>query len=286
MLILPKEVTYLHSMNSIEKERLKLLEINLRKLGNFVKNSPVEVIDYRMGEECLDFIFSVKDLDDTTFEFYNFRIGTSLKDLNLDRYRYNKNYQLTLKIKNSNFIYKYDFSVFDSKHFNFVEELRMIEVSYTLSEDKKIRLKNPLYPFSKIEIEEKNKKYLFVYSEVDEQSKISLLENFEKVVEKIKNIEDINLETLLPILAKNKKIMSIYICLNSDTLAHIKLSKGMITKYEINEANKKITVNLSDNITRQVEKTLDDDKITSDTIITEENSGILKQDYKRLFKEL
>lgn len=60
----------------------------------------------------------------------------------------------------------------------------------------------------------------------------------------------------------------------------------MITKYEINEANKRITVNLSDNITREVEKALDDDKIISDTIITEENYDILKQDYKRLFKEL
>lgn len=72
--------------------------------------------------------------------------------------------------------------------------------------------------------------------------------------------------------------------MNSDTLGHIELAKGMITKYEINEANKRITVNLSDNITRQVEKALDDDKITSDTIITEENYDILKQDYKRLFK--
>ena len=78
--------------------------------------------------------------------------------------------------------------------------------------------------------------------------------------------------------------MNIYIYLNSDTLGHIELAKGMITKYEINEANKRITVNLSDNITRQVEKALDDDKITSDTIITEENYDILKQDYKRLFK--
>ena len=125
---------------------------------------------------------------------------------------------------------------------------------------------------------------MFIYSETDEQSKISLLENFEEVIDKIKNIKDINLETLLPILNKNKKLISIYIYLNYDTLWHIKLERGMITKYEINEANKRITVNLSDNITRQVEKALDDDKITSDTIITEENYDILKQDYKRLFK--
>ena len=162
----------------------------------------------------------------------------------------------------------------------------MIEVSYPLSENKKIRLKTPIYSFSKIEIEEKNKKYLFIYSETDEQSKISLLENFEEVIDKIKNIEDINLETLLPILNKNKKLMSIYIYLNSDTLGHIELAKGMITEYEINEANKRITVNLSDNITRQVEKLLYDDKIISDTTITEEKYDILKQDYKRLFKEL
>ncbi len=280
MIIFPEEVNYLHSMNNIGKERLKLLEMNLRKLGNFVKNKPIEVTDYRMGEESLDFIFSVKDLDNTIFEFYNFRIGNSLESLD----RYKKSYQLTLKRKNSNFIYRYDFSAFESKHFGFVEKLRMIEVSYPLSENKKIRLKTPIYSFSKIEIEEKNKKYLFIYSETDEQSKISLLENFEEVIDKIKNIKDINLETLLPILNKNKKLMSIYIYLNSDTLGHIELAKGMITKYEINEANKRITVNLSDNITRQVEKALDDDKITSDTIITEENYDILKQDYKRLFK--
>lgn len=69
MLIFKEEVNYLHSTNNIEKERLKLLEMNLRKLGNFVKNKPIEVTDYRTGEESLDFIFSVKDLDNTIFKF-------------------------------------------------------------------------------------------------------------------------------------------------------------------------------------------------------------------------
>ena len=273
---------YLENSN-LSKERIKLLEKALRRIGNFAKNKPIEITEYRTSNNILDIIYSVKDLDNTTFEFYNFGLDHDPKSLT----RFEKNYQVTMKKATSNFIYKYNFKQYNSINSDFTEKLRMIEVSQSLSDERVVKLELPLFAFSKIKIEEKEKTYLFLYPNNKKEDNMFLLENFDKLVENVRNLENINVENLLPLLPHQKQIDSIYIQLGTNKLAQIELSKGIITRYEINEVSKKTTVKLSNDITIEVERELDGNKSISTQTLTEENyEKILKSDYKRLFKEL
>ena len=277
MLIFPKDTRYYISRKML-KEKIKVLEKTLRVLGNFGDNKPIEIKDCRYDTNGNDTIHIVKDLDSTIFEFYDYRFADSSE-------RWLKNYQLTLKKVNSNFVYKYDFDqrgfIYDGVY---TDKLNMIEVSQLLSEDRIVRLEFPLSSSPKIKIEEKGKTYLFQYSNCNEEENI---DNFKEVIENVKNIESLNIENLLSILPHQKQIGSIYIQLGTNKLAQIELSKGIITRYEINEVTKKTTVNLLDNITIKTETGLDGNKsISTQTLTKETNEGTIKSDYKRLFKEL
>lgn len=269
--------------SNVSKERIKLLERALRRIGHFDKSKPIEITEYRNSNNILDIIYSVKDLDNTTFEFYNFGLDYDPKSLT----RFEKNYQVTMKKATSNFIYKYNFKQYNSINSDFTEKLRMIEVSQSLSDERVVKLELPLFAFSKVKIEEKEKTYLFLYPNNKKEDNMFLLENFDKLVENVRNLENINVENLLPLLPHQKQIDSIYIQLGTNKLAQIEFSKGIITRYEINEATKKTNVNLSDNITIKTESGLNGNKSISTQTLTEENcEEILKSDYKRLFKEL
>ena len=277
MLIFPETTRY-YLRRKMLKEKIKVLEETLRVLGNFEDNKPIEIKDCRYDTNSNDTIHIVKDLDSTIFEFYDYRFADSSE-------RWRKNYQLTLKKVNSNFVYKYDFDqrgfVYDDIY---TDKLNMIEVSQLLSEDRIVRLEFPLYSSPKIKIEEKGKTYLFQYLNCNKEENI---DNFKKVIENVKNIENLNVENLLSILPHQKQIGSIYIKLGTNKLAQIEFSKAIITRYEINEATKKTNVNLLDNITIKTESGLDGNKSISTQTLTEENyEKILKSDYKRLFKEL
>ena len=277
MIIFPKDTPYYLSRKML-KEKIKVLEETLRVLGNFEDNKPFEIKDSRYDTNSNDTIYIVKDLDSTIFEFYEYKFADSFE-------RKQKNYQLTLKKVNSNFVYKYDFNqvgfVYDGIY---TDKLNMIEVSQLLSEDRIVRLEFPLSSSPKIKIEEKGKTYLFQYSNCNKEENI---DNFKKVIENVKNIENLNVEKLLSTLPHQKQIGSIYIKLGTNKLAQIEFSKGIITDYEINEATKKTNVNLLDNITIKTESGLDGNKSISTQTLTEENyEKILKSDYKRLFKEL
>lgn len=277
MIIFPKDTPYYLSRKML-KEKIKVLEETLRVLGNFEDNKPIEIKDSRYDTNSNDTIYIVKDLDSTIFEFYDYKFADSFE-------RKQKNYQLTLKKVNSNFVYKYDFNqvgfVYDGIY---TDKLNMIEVSQLLSEDRIVRLEFPLSSSPKIKIEEKGKTYLFQYLNCNKEENI---DNFKKVIENVKNIENLNIENLLPLLPHQKQIGSIYIRLGTNKLAQIEFSKGIITRYEINEATKKTNVNLLDNITIKTESGLDGNKSISTQTLTEENyEKILKSDYKRLFKEL
>lgn len=273
---------YLENSN-LSKERIKLLERALRRIGHFDKNKPIEITEYRTSNNILDIIYSVKDLDNTIFKFYNFGLDHDPKSLT----RFEKNYQVTMKKANSNFIYKYNFKQYKSIYQDFTEKLRMIEVSQSLSDERVVKLELPLFAFPKIKIEEKEKTYLFIYPNNKKEINMFLLENFDKLVENVRNLKNLNVENLLSILPRQKQIGSIYIKLGTNKLAQIEFSKGIITRYEINEATKKTNVNLLDNITIKTESGLDGNKSISTQTLTEENyEKILKTDYKRLFKEL
>lgn len=286
MLIFPKGIArsdnYIKD-GSIVRTRWKLLERTLRKIGNFDKTKPIEITEYRTSDNILDIIYSVKDLDDTIFEFYNFGLDHDPKSLK----RFEKNYQVTMRKTTSNFIYKYNFKPYKSIYSGFTEKLRMIEVSQSLSDERVIKLELPLFTFPKIIVEAKRKTYLFVYLNNKKEDNMFLLESFDKLVENVRNLEKINVENLLSILPHQKQMFNIYIQLGMNKLAQIELSKGIITRYEINETTKKTTVNLLDNITIKTESGLDGNKsISTHTLTKETNEETLKSDYKRLFKEL
>ena len=273
---------YLEDSN-LSKERIKLLERALRRIGHFDKNKPIEITEYRTSGNILNIIYSVKDLDNTIFEFYNFGLDHDPKSLT----RFEKNYQVIMKKANSNFIYKYNFKQYKSIYQDFTEKLRMIEVSQSLPNERVVKLELPLFAFPKVKVEEQEKTYLFIYPNNKKEINMFLLENFDKLVENVKKLKNLNVENLLPLLPHQKQIDSIYIQLGTNKLAQIEFSKGIITRYEINEATKKTNVNLLDNITIKTESGLDGNKSISTQTLTEENyEEILKSDYKRLFKEL
>lgn len=276
------EDDYLVNSN-VSKERIRLLERALRRIGHFDKSKPIEITEYRTSNNILDIIYSVKDLDNTTFEFYNFGLDHDPKSLT----RFEKNYQVIMKKANSNFIYKYNFKQYKSIYPDFTEKLRMIEVSQSLPNERVVKLELPLLAFPKVKVEEQEKTYLFIYPNNKKEINMFLLENFDKLVENVKKLKNLNVENLLPLLPHQKQIGSIYIKLGTNKLAQIEFSKGIITRYEINEATKKTNVNLLDNITIKTESGLDGNKSISTQTLTEENyEKILKSDYKRLFKEL
>ena len=140
MLIFPETTRYYLSRKML-KEKIKVLEETLRVLGNFEDNKPIEIKDSRYDTNSNDTIYIVKDLDSTIFEFYDYKFADSFE-------RKQKNYQLTLKKVNSNFVYKYDFDqsgfVYDDIYTDKLDMLDMIEVSQLLSEDRIVRLEFPL----------------------------------------------------------------------------------------------------------------------------------------------
>lgn len=269
--------------SNVSKERIRLLERALRRIGHFDKSKPIEITEYRTSNNILDIIYSVKDLDNTTFEFYNFGLDHDPKSLT----RFEKNYQVIMKKANSNFIYKYNFKQYKSIYPDFTEKLRMIEVSQSLPNERVVKLELPLFAFPNVKVEEQEKTYLFIYPNNKKEINMFLLENFDKLVENVKKLKNLNVENLLPLLPHQKQIDSIYIQLGKNNLAQIEFSKGIITRYEIKKLTKKTTVKLSDDITVEVESGLDGNKSISTQTLTEENyEEILKSDYKRLFKEL
>jgi hypothetical protein len=186
--------------SNVSKERIKLLERALRRIGHFDKSKPIEITEYRTSNNILDIIYSVKDLDNTTFEFYNFGLDHDPKSLT----RFEKNYQVIMKKANSNFIYKYNFKQYKSIYPDFTEKLRMIEVSQSLPNERVVKLELPLFAFPKVKVEEQEKTYLFIYPNNKKEINMFLLENFDKLVENVRNLKNLNIENLLPLLPHQK----------------------------------------------------------------------------------
>lgn len=278
MIIFPKSI-----LSHQDDKRLKVLEKFLRVLGNFENTKPIEITSYRFDDANDDdtiydgTIYMIQDLDNTIFEFYDYYSCITL----IENYR--KAFQLTLQRENSNFIYKYDFYRSFYKSYSSTDKLNMIEISCILPKNRIIRLKSPLSTSPTIIVEEKDKNYLFSYHGCENMDNI---DSFNKAVERIKTLENFNLENLLPLLGHNHQGTSIYISSGTNTLAYIYLDKGIITEYAINEPNKKITVEFKNDITRSIERTLDDRKIEHTETIGTENLELLKSDYKTLFKQL
>ena len=283
MIIFPKEANYYYS-KKIAQENLKLLEKTLRKLGNFDKGNPIEITEYRNGDNCWDIIYSVKDLDDTTFEFYNYGLDSrnnKISSLN----RFCQNSHLTMIKSNSNLVYKYDFS--KMKYSDFKQILRVIEISSSLTDNRKISLQREKYCPLKIKIEENGKKYILFYDkyrklDLDE----ALLKDFENLSSRLSNLKELNLEQILTVIKYLNELRAIYIYIEDQEKSNVKFNNGIITRYEINDKDKKIIVDFSTEVTRTIERKIDTTKIENTKTISTENYEILKSDYKRLFKQL
>lgn len=285
MIIFPKDAEYYYS-EKIVKKNLKLLEKALRKLGNFDKSIPIEITEYRDDGNCWDIIYSVKDLEDTIFEFYNYGLSShNDKTSNLNRFE--KNFHLTMIKANSKFVYKYDFSKIGLICSDFKQGLRMIEISSRPINNRKVSLQIKSYRPLIIEIEENSKKYRLIYDndqelDLDE----TLLEDFDNLCLRVLSLKELNIENILTIIKYFPKLSRIYIYIENQEKANVSLDKGIITKYIIKEPNKKVTVKFEDDITRSIERTLDDREIKHTEKIGTENLELLKSDYKRLFKQL
>lgn len=282
MIIFPKEANYYYS-KEIAKENLKLLEKTLRKLGNFDKGNPIEITEYRNGDNCWDIIYSVKDLDNTTFEFYNYGLDSRDKTSSFDRFRQNSH--LTMIKPNSNLVYKYDFS--KMKYSDFKQILRVIEISLNLTNNRKISLQREKYCPLKIKIEENSKKYSLFYGR-DRKLDLdgALLKDFENLSSRLSNLKELNLESILTVIKYLNELSSIYIYIEDQEKSNVKFNNGIITRYEINDKDKKIIVDFSTDVTRTIERKIDTTKIENTQPISNENYEILKSDYKRLFKQL
>ncbi len=280
MIIFPKDLldsSDIQDERKSGKERLKLLENLLRKLGNFDSKKDITIID----DEYLgnyDHIFEVKDLNETSFKFYNFGL-----DYGKSHGRYSKNFYLMMQRKNSRLIFLYDF--YSTKTYE--PELEVIEVSTQLSENRVLRLRNNHGHFDYLIVEENKKKYvLSLKSEAQE----SLLSNLEKMIEYVKRIETLNLEELLKltkILEIKKSLLSASISVDDDVKASIDFRNEEVTAYEIIDPTKKINTRIKDTTTRKVERTVQglEEKIITEETITENNQKI-QSDLKRLLKQL
>lgn len=187
-------------------------------------------------------------------------------------------------------VYKYDFFNFDNK-LDFSDSLEVIEISSSLSENRKLKLKKDDYEFSVLEIEENDKRYRLCFGNMyekadDNECEIDLLENLENIIERTKSLEVLNLENVLKIVKDYDEISYISIYKEEHQLASIDFINGDIRKYEINEPNRSVVVSFDNHITRNTERNIDGVTVKNKTEITSENYEKIKSDYKLLFKKL
>jgi len=281
MIKFPTDAKYTYLRGSkIAEECEKSLELTLRKLGVFNENAPIEINNYRKGETYLDTIYTVEDSKDTIFEFYNFGLGPIDDTSN----RFSRNYQLTMRRKNSNFTYKYDFHEMD--YANFKQGLRMIEISAQLTENRVLRLERKLHEPTRLIIEEDSKKYMIGFFDHEKVIDKLLLEDFENIVEKALQMPKLNLENILKIIKNQKQISFAFVFKNNKILASVDFNDGEISKYEIEEPNRKTQATIGNKINRSVERIVDNHATKSSQEINAESYKLIQTDYKRLFKQL
>lgn len=227
--------------HTIGKSRLKSLEKILRKLGSFNKKEPILITEYEITGENRDIILTTVDLNNTKFMFKNFGLDSEIKSTE----RYRENFTVKMQRKNSNIAYKYDF-------FNNVTQV--IEIEYFITNNKSINLKTHQFSTICLEFIEDNKIYQLVFKDNSEQVKQEIIENFTNILEKYKNVEQLNLLNVLNIIDDIKKISYCHIKMGSKKIATIGIVKGEIWKYELNCDNKEIEVFMKDGITRNIEE--------------------------------
>ncbi len=276
MIIFPKdkekELDYYYYEKKLGKDRLKLLEKLLRKLGKFEPKEDIRII----GEEYNDYydsIYEVKDLDDTSFKFYNYRISSPQ-----NKGRYSQNYYLSMRRKNSNLSYVYDF--FSSKGYK--REPRLIQINSQLSEHRILTIEDNDDGFEALTIQENEKKYRLSFS----SSKI-IPTLIEKIYAPLQEMKTVNLEELLNLVGNRQFVRFAGIYINGELIAYIQFQKGDISRYQIVDSSREINAKIGEKVTRKVERISPDsgEKITTEETITD-NYEKIQSDLKRLLKQL
>lgn len=273
MIIFPQD-TY-HNVKFYEhklgKDRLKSLEKVLRKLGNFNQKEKIEIIN----EEYINYLeslYEVKDNDDTSFKFYNFGVGNGS-----DMTRYHKNWCLIMKRKNSDIEYTYDFCWNDREEFD--NELKVIEIKYPLSRDRIFKIRFLDNPSIRLIIEENNKEYELSISEKEQEN---IFHNFRKIISTIQEMETLNLEQILSLIENKKSILFAGINIDNEPKAEVRFLNGEIWHYEIKDINKEISVDIYDQITREVKR----EGYESFKETVTENYEKIQTEVKRLLKQI
>lgn len=274
MIIFPEDTCYHVKFyeHKLGKDRLKSLEKVLRKLGNFDQKKKIEIIN----EEYIDYLenlYEVKDNDDTSFKFYNFGLGHGS-----DMTRYYKNFYLIMKRKNSDIEYTYDFDNYDKEKFD--NKLNVIEIKKELSQDRIFKIQLSRYQQSiRLIIEESNKQYALSTSEKGQEN---IFHNFRKMASTVEKMETLNLEQILGLIENKKSILFAGINIDNEPKAKVKFLNGEILYYEIKDPDKEISVDIRDEITREVKREGYEpvkEKIT-------ENYEKIQTEIKRLLKQL
>lgn len=267
--LLPNENYYEQKLG---KDRLKLLEKTLRKLGNFDSKKNIEIIDEKYIKYNYQ-IYEVKDLDDTSFKFYNYGLGYGK-----NTERFNENFHLTMQRKNSQFSYIYDF--YQSKRCD--TNLEVIEINSQVSDNRILRVKEIYRKFRNLAVQENEKEYTLTFKSED-----ILISIIEKIRNSLQNLENINLEELLKLVGGTEGVCSAKIYVKGELRASIMFQKGEIYEYQIVDSNRRVKTEIRDTITREVERKLEesDKAIKTEETVTE-NYEKIQSDLKRLLKQL
>ena len=219
-------------------ERLKLLEKILRKLGNFHADQDIIIINSEyLGN--YDKLYEVRDLEDTSFTFYNYNLGSVG-----DNHRFNQNYYLNMKRKESSFTYVYDFYPSKIKK----SEFEVIEISRAVSEKRKLRIKESHHYFNRLVVQEDDKKYLIITKPSKEEK---LMESLETITQSLQSLDTLNLENILSLLDRSD-VLTASIYIDDELRADMFFSEGKINRYKIIEPNRVIETSIGDQISRKV----------------------------------
>ena len=256
---------------NMNTKHMILLEETLRIIGNF-DNPRIRICDYEKLPSN-DIIFSVMDKEGTTYKFYNYDVDKDMKIMT----RLRKNYHIIMKRKNSNNEYTYDFFKYTDKMDE--KKINIIEITTHISNTRTLTIKLTEESANQFIIEDKNKIYLYQYSN---DIGFDLLEEMESLIKILGSIKNITVECVLRTFPKINKLLQCMVHEDDKRIAAICFENGNILGYELNTGLEKIKVNVSNKITRSI---FYNNKLIESKPITKGNEKF-KNECKRLLKEI
>jgi len=259
----PLEKSEQYLEKKVGKDRLRCLEKTLRILGNFQeKDIEIEEGEYQEKEQRV--LYEVKDLDNTSFKFYNFTTEPKACD---------KNYNLKMRRENSILTFTYEF-------WGLCPKIIVTEIQAPLSPSRTMSFKN-IGSADRLTITEDEKQYVLVLNRKKEDEIICLLEH---IITSLSEIETLNLESILEKLGMNQNLFTILIFINDIQRGYCSFKKGKLVAYTITDEEKLISGKFGENISRAVVKHRQEETLPKKLDI--QTAEQIKSDIKVLFKNL